>query len=88
MISFILDTIPVGVVAGMAVMFTVDATPPGWVYTGGALAFIVAAGLQFPVLMILRAVAHDDVPGAERSTLRLRIRHPFSLFAFWWRHIR
>lgn len=87
-VSFTLGTVPVGVVAAMFIASAVDATAPSWAYTAGFVAFIVSAGLHFPVFIILGAVAGEGVPETEQSMLRPRLRHPFSLFEFWWRHIR
>lgn len=87
-VAFTLGAIPVAVIAAVVIASIVDATAPDWVYTAGFVAFIVAAGLQFPFFIILGAVAGDDVPEADRSRMWSRFRHPFSLFEFWWRYIR
>jgi protein-S-isoprenylcysteine O-methyltransferase Ste14 len=87
-VAFTLGAVPTGVIAAMLIASAVDATVPSWAYTAGFVAFIITAGLQFPVFIILGAVASDDVPETDKSMPRPRLRHPFSLFEFWWRHIR
>jgi len=87
-ITFTLGAVPVGAVAAMFIASAIGVTTPEWFYTAGLLAFIISAGLQLPVLIIVGGIVKNDVPEAERSPLHPRVRHPFSLFAFWWRYIR
>lgn len=64
--------------------FAFAETVPGWLMPTALLVMIVAAGAQFPMMLILGGVIGEDV--TDRKLLRWR--HPFAVFKLWWDYVR
>lgn len=79
---------PVLIILALAATALLNVAMPEWLVSAGMIGFIVCAGLQWPIVMIVGEMAGDQVAERDRSVLRPRFRHPFYPFALWWRYVR
>lgn len=87
-LTFVAGVVPVAIILAMILPALIRLELPEWFFTLAFVAFIIIAGLNFPLYLILGEVVRERLSPQDRTFPTPNLRHPLSLFEFWWRYVR